>query len=292
MPDEKNQEKPKNLFFFTGEEARLIRQEVAKRQSSFAEKYGADSIVTFSPEGFDLARVSYTLWGSGLFDTKKLIILTGIPSDTLNPLRAADLEPLLDKITKSRQTIPQDHIVVFVSYKPDKRKKDYKFFSETFTLKEFKPLTDKSAANRIAQYLGDIPLAEGVADTIVSKVGSDLYRLSSELDKLKIRQQIHPGTITAQTVEEVTRGQTDGDSFALLEVLLTDPKASIALIDEAQDQGTDRNMYLGMLYRGVRIMVQIADALVHGQTEGKDIASEIGAHPFAVAKNLSTLKKM
>lgn len=48
---------------------------------------------------------------------------------------------------------------------------------------------------------------------------------------------------------------------------------------------------MGMLFRGVRVLIQIAEQVELGVTDSKIIAKTLGVHPFAVAKNLSVVKK-
>ena len=118
-------------FLFTGEESFLVEKEVRRWKSSFSSKYGKDNISIYTPHNFDVATIANDLFGSGLFAEKKLIIVYGIPDDGFSghKLPAAQSSELGEILERKRSQINPDSIVMFVAYKPDKRKKLYKFLS-------------------------------------------------------------------------------------------------------------------------------------------------------------------
>lgn len=80
-----------------------------------------------------------------MFATKKLIVIYGIPKDntTSNKTNANKSNAIEEYLQKQWGNIPDNSIIIFVSYKPDKRTKGYKFLSKHTDIKEYKPLQDK-----------------------------------------------------------------------------------------------------------------------------------------------------
>ena len=83
-----------NVFLFTGSSPYLLRQEIAKRKSSFAAKYGEQYIFSFSSDNFDVPSIIDTIFSGGLFITKKMVFVFGVPGDktTDNKISASKLE--------------------------------------------------------------------------------------------------------------------------------------------------------------------------------------------------------
>ena len=68
-----------------------------------------------------------------------MIVIYGIPtdSDTSNKLPAAEISSFAEEFITKIATITPDTFVVFVSYKPDKRTKFYKYLEKNATVKLF-----------------------------------------------------------------------------------------------------------------------------------------------------------
>ncbi len=83
-----------NVFMFTGDSPYLLWQELKKWKKSFAEKYGQQHIFSFSSDNFDIPVMIDTIFSGGLFVTKKLVIIFGVPGDKVsdNKISASKLE--------------------------------------------------------------------------------------------------------------------------------------------------------------------------------------------------------
>jgi len=68
-------------------------------------------------------------------------VIYGIPRDniTTNKAKAEQAEPIVTFLQDHREQIPEENILILISYKPDKRTKSWKFFSKASEIKEFKP---------------------------------------------------------------------------------------------------------------------------------------------------------
>jgi DNA polymerase III delta subunit len=127
-----------NLYLFSGENQYELRTEIKKRKDSFAEKFGAECVFSYTSENRDTGIIKQNLYGGGFFSSKKLIFLFGLPIDTetTNKLKADQREKLSEELISANHIL-EDTIVICISYKPDKRGKFYKRISKEGQVKEF-----------------------------------------------------------------------------------------------------------------------------------------------------------
>jgi hypothetical protein len=50
-----------------------------RRKEGFSQKFGSESIFSFDFENLDVAMVKQAIYGGGLFVTKKMVLLHGVP---------------------------------------------------------------------------------------------------------------------------------------------------------------------------------------------------------------------
>jgi len=143
------------------------------------------------------------------------------------------LQTFVDALIKSEGKIPEDSLVVFISSTPDKRLKLYKFLEKNATVKEFSQLKNNDIEEFVKKELSDCIVDHATIQYFLTKVGSDLYRIWFECDKLKtrskIKQQKH---IDEPMIDLIVFGQVETDSFILLKALFTDKKKAIKILEK------------------------------------------------------------
>lgn len=282
------------LFLFTGEEYTLLLGELTKRKTSFLDKYGEHGLFDFASDSLDFSQLQNALMSGGMFATKKLVIIRGIPLDSTphNKAKAADIDRCLQLLEWFIASQDTETIVVCISYKPDKRTKSYKWFVSNAQLKEFPFLDDKQKTAYIQQQLWTALTTEQQA-SLLANCGSDLGHLMHECDKIKHYMSYHQlTTLTDEQLDTITRWAVSSNNFALLDYLYTDTKKSIELITRAQQAGEDMFQFLGMLYRGVKITINVLNMHENGLTDAKQLASTLKAHPFVISKQLKLLPQI
>jgi len=72
------------------------------------------------------------------------VVVYGVPldSDVDNKMASKQVEDFTDKLVANNFIIPDDVLLIFSSYRPDKRLKFYKSLKEVANIKEFKLLKD------------------------------------------------------------------------------------------------------------------------------------------------------
>ena len=279
------------LFLFTGEESYLLQQELKKWTSSFIEKYGAYGYSNYAADALDLPQITANLLGGGMFSSKKLIIIKGVPADGIphNKAKTSDIETLTNFFTKNKEQLDPDAIVVCVSYKPDKRTKWYKRFVENATVKEFQLLDDKQKAQIIEQHIPWL-LTTAQKETLISSSGSDLHHLLNECNKLYHYAQYHKlNALHDDQIAEVSFWTAIINNFTILDHLYTDPTKAITIITDAQKSGQDMFQLLWMFYWWLKISIQLLNLVDNGIKDSKQLASALKAHPFVISKQLKIL---
>jgi DNA polymerase III delta subunit len=162
-----------------------------------------------------------------------------LPLDALTKLgedKNEQLQTFVDALIKAEGKIPDDSLLVFISSTPDKRLKLYKFLEKNTTVKEFTQLKNNDLEEFIKRELSDCSIDHATIQYFLTKVGSDLYRIWFECDKLKIRTKIkNEKKIDEAMIDLIVFGQVETDSFTLLKTLFTDTKKAIQILEKIQN---------------------------------------------------------
>lgn len=275
-----------NIYLFTGQETYLLDKELFRRKEWFFQKFWPDSIFSFSLDNLDIGQIKQAIYSSGLFTTKKLILINWLPLDATTKLweeKNEQLQTFVDALIKSEGKIPEDSLVVFISSTPDKRLKLYKFLEKNATVKEFSQLKNNDIEEFVKKELSDCIVDHATIQYFLTKVGSDLYRIWFECDKLKtrskIKQQKH---IDEPMIDLIVFGQVETDSFILLKALFTDKKKAIKILEKIHNWWSDWNQFAGMLYRALKFYIFMIDLDEIGLKDSKDIASFLKMNPRQV----------
>jgi DNA polymerase III delta subunit len=268
-----------NVYLFTGEERFLLDRELTRRKENFVLKYGADSIFAFDFENLDMGMVKQAIYSGGLFVSKKMIILQGIPYEgTTKPSAALQeqVEKFIEEFIAKEGKIPEEALLVFVSGKPDKRLKFYKFLERNANVKEFTQYKDSELKDFIISQLPGLYIPSEVIEYFLIKVGPDLYRLWFECEKLATWCQLKQvKTIDQAMIDKVAWGMVETNAFSLLETMFTNYPNACALLDKIKDDGDDRNKFAGMLYRSLKQSLFLLDVYESGTHDSKEIAARL-----------------
>ncbi len=275
-----------NVYLFTGQETYLLDKELQRWKEWFISKFWSDSVFLFGLDNLDINLLKQAIYNSGLFTTKKLILIHGIPLDWSTKLdedNAKAFDEFLDKFIKAEGRIPDDSLLVFISAIPDKRLRLYKFLDKHATVKEFNQLKGGSLDDFVKQELHEFHIDKAVIHYFLTKVWSDLYRIRFECDKLKTRAKVkQQHTIDELMIDTVVYWQVETDSFSLLNALFTDKRNAIRILEKIQKDWSDRNQFSGMLYRAMKFYLFMIDLDESGIKNPKDIAASLKMNPRQV----------
>lgn len=280
------------VYLFTGENTYALHQQLENRKSEFVKKFGSDALFQFKSDQRDLANIKQALYAGGLFVSKKMVIVYGVPRDTheSNALPADKIEAFFEDFVKNQQFLDENTILICVSYKPDKRTKAYKRFSEHCQVKDFAPFKEIQLKAFLKEQLAPLQITDQELSYFLLKIGNDLRRLANECEKLKIWLQSAGKTaVSVADIDLFCFGMVESDSFAIFDQLFADPVAAVKTLEKMQEDGKMRIEVNGLLTRGLKIFLTILDFAQRGITSGKEIIAATKLHPFVVNKNLKHL---
>lgn len=275
-----------NVYLFTGQETYLLDKELQRWREWFLVKFWSDSVFSFSLDNLDISLIKQAIYSSGLFTTKKLILINGLPLDATTKLGEEQNESLalfVEGLIKAEGKIPDDSLLVFISSVPDKRLRLYKFLEKYATLKEFNQLKGSDLESFVTHELHEFVIDHATIQYFLMKVGSDLYRIWFECDKLKTWAKIkqHP-KIDEAMIDHIVFWQVETDSFSLLKALFTEKRKAIRILQKIQENWADWNQFAGMLYRAMKFYLFMMDLDENGVKDSKDIASFLKMNPWQV----------
>lgn len=283
-----------NIYFFTGEEKYLLNKEIKRWKDTFVSKFSADSVFSFWPGNFDMAAFRQTASESGLFFSKKLVFVYGLPLDTdqTNKVNADTNESFIDYFLKN-PNISQDVLLIFVSYAPDKRTKLFKYLSENVNMKKFDKLNPAQLRWFVSELLPGVKFADEALDYFTFKVWSDLYRVSFEAEKLQLYIKANNlNIIDKKIINDVVFGMVETNAFLFMDYVLQSPQKAIEIIDKLHNDWQDSNQTLWMIYRCMKLYVFMIDLYEQWIRDSKQIASMTAYHPFAVSKQMKIIDKV
>ena len=145
----------------------------------------------------------------------------------------------------------------------------------------------------VQQNLGTL-IDNSHANLIVSLVGDNLFNLVNECEKLRLYSEYHQlEKLSSEQIQDIVYAQAEIDSFKILDNLFTNKEKTLELITDYQEQNTDMFQFLGMLYRGLKMVIQMVNLHTRGVTDSKEMANTLKIHPFAISKqnkNITTLR--
>ena len=277
-------------LLFTWEETTLLQQELLKYKTAFISKYDESAYIRFRGDDLKFADVQNAVVGGWFFSTKKLIVIRSVPKDNHpdNKAPTSEQSKTEERIIKYRNEIPEDHILIFVSYKPDRRTKGTKFFLDHATLKEFPLLNEKELAKKAQELLWTL-IDAFTALKLVEYIGVNgwMGTLTQECDKLRhYCEAKNIAQISLEIIHDVCIASQETDAFALADVLFLDTKKSLALIEEESEAKIEPLEFLGRLFWAMKLIIALVDAYDRGIISATEIAKEIGVHHFPIMKRL------
>lgn len=283
-----------SVFLFYGENTYALRQELQRWKTNFLEKYGQDTLFHFSHQNRDLAQIKQALYAGGLFVSKKLIILEGVPKDSAddNALSTDKIEKIFEDFQQNAQFLSPDTVVILVSNKPDKRTKPFKRFSENVQLKVFEPYKESQLKTFVSQQLQPLQITDETVNYLLLKVWNDLYRLVNEIEKLKFWIPQWTIFVSKELIDEYCFGMVEGDAFVIFDQLFSDPKLAVKTLQKMQEDGKSWNEVQGLLTRGLKIYLILIDFHEQGIISAKEIIAQTKLHPFVINKNLKLLPQL
>lgn len=281
------------IYLFTWPEKYNLDQELKFWIESFRGKFGEDSVDIYNSENRDTWKINQSIFGWGLFSPKKMTVIKWVPvsAEKSNGFKADIIEWFTENFMKNYINIPEENIVIFVNSKPDSRLRFCKFLKwDSCITKEYKELSDIERKNFVKEKLWNIKISGSSLTNFLEIVGTDLYQINFEVDKLKEYCTINKiSEITDEIVDLVSFWLTEQNVFSFLNLAFHDTKKAIDYLAKIQDEWMNRNEFAGALYSQLKASIMINKMYQQWVKDGKIIASTCGLNPWAVFANIKNI---
>ena len=305
------------IIFLYGEDSFSSRGKLNKLKEKFLDEVDKDgnSLITISGQTAERQEISSAIGTSSLFARKRMVVIEEIFSGK-NPTVFTHLTEQLPKISAGENIIIFWDTAVILRKKKGKQlpfkldargqekalpkysRKLYDFLAKQKYAQNFSLLSNTEATNWIKTEVrkrGAV-IKQPAALALTSLLGSDLWQISNEIDKLISHQrgqikslvgQNQEIEISNEAVAELVRGNFDENIFALTDAISNRNKAiAIKLFEEELAAGVTDSNLMHMIIRQFRILIQVKQSLELGLGPRK-MMSQLRLHPFVVQKSLT-----
>ncbi len=285
------------IILLHGPDTYRARQRVHFYRDGFKKKYDPQGLNVAFLNGEKLTTEDFrkNVGQIGFLADKRFIVVENLISKNSNKKIQEEVIDYLDTDWSD------DNVLVFLEEDADSggtkgkgggisRKPLFKRLSkekvESFTLLTGEQLSRwiRAEVKRIGGLIED-PAVLGLA----SFVGSDLWSMSSEIEKLVGYRG--STMIRAKDVREFVRAKFDDNIFHLTDALAAkDAKRSFSLLSDQIASGSHELYILTMLIRQFRILLQVRE-LIDKEPNHYAVASRLKLHPFVAQKAIRDAKK-
>jgi DNA polymerase III delta subunit len=112
----------------------------------------------------------------------------------------------------------------------------YKFLEKEATVKAFEPLSFGELKNFVREHTS-LVLDNDVLEYFLAKVGTDLYHVLHECEKLHVWCTIHNiQIVTKEVVDTVNFGLVESNGFDFFDTYFVNQKKCLSVIGKVQDE--------------------------------------------------------
>lgn len=286
------------IIYLHGPDTYRLRQRLLFFREGFKKKYDGHGLNVVTLDGAQLTTEEFrkNVGQVGFLSTKRFIVIENLLS---GHKQKNTFEQLADYLENEWSG---DNVLVFLE-------------EEEATKAKKKPGT-KRVGNPLLAYLlqkakiEDFPLLSGeqltrwigaevkkrggqivtaAARELAMLVGSDLWMMSSEIEKLINYKG--GGTISAHDVSQQVRAAFDENIFHLTDALAAkDAQRSFKMLHDQLESGSHELYVLTMLVRQFRILLQVKSILAQ-EPNSSTVAARLGIHPFVAQKAVRDAQK-
>lgn len=281
-----------SLFLFTGEETYLLQEQINLWKKAFVEKHGDINLETLDAAQMPLNEVMASVTAMPFLGDKRLIFIHGLPdapkARNANKVSKKDekRDEALKKLAGDLEQIPESSVVVFVQANPDKRKSFYKQLTKKAEVKEFNLLAGSALTTWIQKQvqLKGGQITSSLAEHLVTLVGQNLWRLSTEIDKLTTHSPAQ--SIQREVIDHLVVPTVEANVFQLTDALaVRDHKKAIYYLHRVMAAGENLQPVFYMIVRQFRLLLQGRAFLDKEINPTPTVfGTKLKLHPF-VAKN-------
>lgn len=254
------------IVFVTGDNDFAIKAEVDRLKDEFIKQNGDVGLEQYDAKELEINRLSDLISGSSLFSSKRLIIIRDI----------GDNKDLSEALAERADKIDDATDLILVQPKPDKRTRWFN------SLKKYANTKTALSGPALLEWLVQTAKARGVelsdsdARYLITLVGEDQWRLSSEVDKLAGTSQ----PVNKQLMDKLIEPSSEENIFQLVDLVVKgEVGPATELYDKLRLADVDPHQFIGTL--GWQLNALVVIKTNPSKTSGQ-IASSSGLSPYVV----------
>ncbi len=263
-----------SLYFFTGENGFLLREERRRWKEEFCKKHGQENLLVLDGYKTSLRSLLDEVGSAPFGAEKRLVILEGTPKFTKE-----DVALLLSAQHPSC-------LLIVVDPAPDKRTAGAKALLAAATVKEFSSPTGKLLTDWLRAYATEngVTLTPEAVDRLLLVVGEDQDMLSREVQKLALRGSAAP--VTVEDIDRYAVPAGEREVWALT-ALITKGKGAeaVSYVRASLLRGGDAFSVWSMTLWMLRSVVSVYAVTKTGERSPAKVA-QISGVPFPTARTL------
>lgn len=276
------------IYFFYGENTYSIKEKIDQLKTRFIKEQGDFDISEVSGENINKNDYSNLVFVAPFLSTKRLVIVKNLL------LENSDLT-LKKYIAENLEKIPDTTILIFVEYGlPDKKLSLYKKLNEPKRAQNFELLQGARLSSWIKNRVEseNCQISKEALDQLQLYVGSDLWRLQNEIDKLVLfKRSENLAKIETKDVEELVVPTLNPNIFDFVgHIAAGNHLGATKVLDQLIRSGENEIKILSMIVYQYRTMLEICD-FKNQKLSAAEIASRSKVHPFVIRKTLDLLHK-
>lgn len=263
------------IYFLFGQDTYRSRQKLKEIVEEYKKRHQSGlNFIKINSDEKDLDDFKQNIETVSMFDEKKLIVVEEVFQQP-----EYFQEELLNYLKKRKISNDKDLIVVFWDEEIKPENKLFQFLKKKAKTQEFKLLQPHKLREWIKKYIKeqDGNIDNRAVETLIEYVGSDLWRMANELDKLvsyKIRDTKYE--IRAKDIEKLVKPEIDVNIFNIIDSLgQKNKKQALRLIHDYFKKGESESYLLNRFVYQFRNLIKV-------KSDGK-----LDMHPFVIKKTQS-----
>lgn len=278
------------IIFLYGPDTYRSHEKLSEFIEKFKRKRDAKGLSIIRIESSDLTidKFRQSVLSPGLFAAKRLIVIENLLSQNKDPYLIKEVINFLKKDKKEES----DNIVIFWEEEKntlnDEERKLFNLLKGVKYAQKFNFLETDELCRWIEK---EVKKRKGIIEKeavnlLIDYIGSDLWRMSQELDKLMAYCQ---KKLSCQDIKLLVEANEEENIFSLVDALIAkNKKRAVELLEKELAKGTFFTQIIGSLAYQFRLLLQLKETR---SANFYQLAKELGAHPFSVKKAIFQVKK-
>lgn len=273
------------IFFFHGTDDYRAQQKISELKAKFRQTVdpGGHNIHYLDPDTFTLENFFTAAKSSGLWTTKKLVVIKNIFDCSLEEKESKAVIKYLESV---KDTPEENYLIFWQAGTVKKNTILYKRLAAFKYVQEFKPLEGADLKRWMLDQAKRVgaTLSTDAYELLIMLTGGDSWRLAMELEKLAAFGGAD--TIDRQTVMDIVAGNGEENIWLLVDAIGgRNKRQALELFERHLAAGYEPRYLLAMIARQFRLLLQTKNA---GSTNGNAyaLASSLKLPSFVAQKLL------